>query len=43
MQTQEQIIAEAKRWRAIYPSYIDSTLKTSQGRRLGKEKCVPYP
>lgn len=43
MQTAEQIIVEAKRWQAIYPSYIDSKIKCSQGRRLGVSHCVPSP
>lgn len=43
MQTPEQILAEAKKWRSIYPAYIDSSLTCAQGRRLGKSKCVLYP
>ncbi|CAD8181667.1 unnamed protein product [Paramecium octaurelia] len=43
MQTPEQIKVESKTWKTIYPPYIDSTLTTAQGRRLGKTNCVPYP
>jgi signal recognition particle subunit SRP19 len=47
----EQIIAAAKKWRCIYPAYLDSSLKMSQGtplcqrlgRRLGLAHCVQYP
>ena len=34
---------EQKRWRVIYPAYLNSNLKISQGRRVPLDKCVEDP
>lgn len=31
------------RWVVIYPTYIDSTLKISKGRKISVDKCVSKP
>ena len=32
-----------KTWTTIYPAYLNSTLKQSEGRKLPKSKGVPNP
>ena len=34
---------DSSRWVVIYPTYIDSTLKISQGRKISVDKCVTKP
>ncbi|ELP93253.1 signal recognition particle 19 kDa protein, putative [Entamoeba invadens IP1] len=34
---------ETKRWVVIYPAYMDSELKTSQGRKISKEDSIKSP
>eukprot|EP00914_Ancora_sagittata_P016567 GHVO01032942.1.p1 GENE.GHVO01032942.1~~GHVO01032942.1.p1 ORF type:complete len:151 (+),score=33.13 GHVO01032942.1:513-965(+) len=31
------------RWKIVYPSYIDSTISISEGRRIRKDSGVPSP
>lgn len=38
-----EMIQRAKKWRSVYPAYLNSDLSQQEGRRLGKTKCVPGP
>eukprot|EP01095_Lingulamoeba_sp_RSL-Kostka_P000051 TRINITY_DN100_c14_g1_i1.p1 TRINITY_DN100_c14_g1~~TRINITY_DN100_c14_g1_i1.p1 ORF type:complete len:131 (+),score=42.39 TRINITY_DN100_c14_g1_i1:144-536(+) len=34
---------DISKWQVIYPNYINSKKKKSEGRRIGKEKCCENP
>mmetsp|Transcript_105985 Transcript_105985/g.147763 ORF Transcript_105985/g.147763 Transcript_105985/m.147763 type:complete len:115 (-) Transcript_105985:106-450(-) len=39
----EAASAEAKRWKSIYPAYLDKNKTVKEGRRVPKEKGVERP
>ena len=40
---QQVLTEEQKRWRIVYPAYLNKKLKISQGRRIPIEKAVDNP
>jgi signal recognition particle subunit SEC65 len=34
---------QSTEWIKIYPSYLDKTIKKSEGRKMGSEFCVENP